>query len=282
MGKYVPLDLVRQLFREKSEPVLGGELTEISIMFTDIKDFTSAAEKLTPNELADALGRYLEVMAGIIHRDCRGTIDKYIGDAIMTIWNAPEREPEHARLACRAALLCRDAALALSRSEAWRGLPPFETRFGLHRDTAMVGHFGSPDRLSYTAIGDAVNLASRLEGLNKQYGTSILVSESIREAAGDFEYRLLDRVAVKGKSQAIQIYELLGQRASAEDAPRAFVGRYEQAFAAYLARDFSGALQILETQPEDPPSAVLAGRCREFLEEPPPAGWTGIYVSMSK
>ncbi len=282
MGKYVPLDLVRQLFREKSEPVLGGELTEISIMFTDIKDFTSAAEKLTPNELADALGRYLEVMAGIIHRDCRGTIDKYIGDAIMTIWNAPEREPDHARLACQAAVRCRDAALALSRSEGWRGLPPFETRFGLHRDTAMVGHFGSPDRLSYTAIGDAVNLASRLEGLNKQYGTSILVSESIRDAAGDFEFRLLDWVAVKGKSNAIKIYELLGQRAGPQDSPREYVARYEKAFAAYVTKDFSGALRALELQLDDPPSAVLAERCREFLAEPPPPDWTGVYVSMSK
>ena len=282
MGKYVPLDLVRQLFREKSEPMLGGELTEISIMFTDIKDFTSAAEKLTPNELADALGRYLEVMAGIIHRDYRGTIDKYIGDAIMTIWNAPTREPDHARLACLAALHCRDAALALSRSEGWRGLPPFETRFGLHRDTAMVGHFGSPDRLSYTAIGDAVNLASRLEGLNKQYGTSILVSESIRDAAGEFEYRLLDWVAVKGKRNAIKIYELLAQRERPGEPASEFVTRYEQAFALYVGRDFAGALRLLELQANDPPSVVLGERCREFLAEPPPADWAGVYVSMSK
>ncbi len=210
-------------------------------------------------------------MAGIIHRDFRGTIDKYIGDAIMTIWNAPEREPDHARLACLAALHCRDAAHALSRSEGWRGLPPFETRFGLHRDTAMVGHFGSPDRLSYTAIGDAVNLASRLEGQNKQYGTAILVSESIREAAGDFEYRLLDWVAVKGKSNAIKIYELLAQRARADEPARAFVTRYEQAFALYVGRDFTGALRLLEMQADDPPSVVLAERCREFLAEPPPA-----------
>jgi adenylate cyclase len=262
--------------------VLGGELTEISIMFTDIKDFTSASEKLTPNELADALGRYLEVMAGIIHHDFRGTIDKYIGDAIMTIWNAPERELDHARLACLAALRCRDAALALSRSEGWRGLPPFETRFGLHRDTAMVGHFGSPDRLSYTAIGDAVNLASRLEGLNKQYGTAILVSENIRDAAPDFAYRLLDWVAVKGKSNAIKIFELLSDKGMPESVPVAVVERYERAFAAYLARDFAGALQLLEMQTNDPPSVVLAERCREFLAEPPPPDWAGVYVSMSK
>jgi adenylate cyclase len=282
MGKYVPLDLVRQLFRAKSEPVLGGELTEISIMFTDIKDFTAASEKLTPNQLADALGRYLEVMAGIIHRDCRGTIDKYIGDAIMTIWNAPEREPDHARLACLAALRCRDAAHALSQSEEWRALPPFETRFGLHRDTAMVGHFGSPDRMNYTAIGDAVNLASRLEGLNKQYGTSILVSEAVREAAGDFSFRLMDRVAVKGKTNAIRIYELLGQRATTDEPAPPFVVHYEEAFALYTARDFAGALRVLEKQAGDAPSAVLAERCREFLAHPPPADWSGIYVSMSK
>lgn len=213
MGKYVPIDLVRRLYCERTEPTLGGQDTEVSLMFTDIKDFTAYSEQLPPNQLADALGRYLDVMARIIQQECRGTIDKYIGDAIMTIWNAPEPVVDHARMACTAALRCRDAARALCQSPAWQGLPVFETRFGLHRGEALVGHFGAHDRMNYTAIGDTVNLASRLEGLNKQYGTTIIASEAIVELVRDhFTFRPLDRVAVKGKTQAVQIYELLSEK----------------------------------------------------------------------
>jgi adenylate cyclase len=282
MGKYVPVDLVRRLYREKSEPALGGVATEISIMFTDIRDFTAISEQLDPAELATALGRYLEAMARVIQRETRGTIDKYIGDAIMTFWNAPEPVPDHAQMACRAALRCRDAGRTLARSPEWRGLPEFETRFGLHRAEALVGHFGAPDRMNYTAIGDAVNLASRLEGLNKQYGTTIIASERIVEKArGAFVFRLLDIVAVKGKSEAIRIFELLGEQ-GADNSLSESIANYEKAFEAYLARDFTGALALLAGRDGDPPSVVLAERCRGFLAEPPPADWRGIYVATAK
>ena len=272
MSKYVPIDLVRRLYREKSEPMLGAELVEVSLMFTDIKDFTTLCEKLTPNELADALGRYLEVMAGIIQREQRGTIDKFIGDAIMTFWNAPEPVADHARMACEAALRCRAAGGRLAQSPDWGAWPAFGTRFGLHRAPALIGHFGARDRMNYTAMGDAVNLASRLEGLNKQYGTSIIASETIVEkVGGDFAFRLLDRVAVKGKSEAIRIYELLGHTGEAGER-REIVAAYEKAFAAYVARDFAGAIAILAPQTDDAPSATLLERCREFQEEPPPDG----------
>lgn len=282
MSKYVPVDLVRRLYREKSEPMLGAELIEVTLMFTDIKDFTTLCEELTPNELADALGRYLEVMAGIIQREAHGTIDKFIGDAIMTFWNAPESVADHARIACGAALRCRDAGAALAQSADWGAWPAFGTRFGLHRAPALIGHFGARDRMNYTAMGDAVNLASRLEGLNKQYGTTIIASETVVKASGDdFEFRLLDKVAVKGKTEAIRIYELLGRKGEATE-QREIVAAYEQAFAAYSARDFSGAIDMLARQPEDGPSAKLLERCRVFLVDPPPPGWDGIYVSMMK
>jgi adenylate cyclase len=282
MGKYVPVDLVRRLYREKSEPVLGGEDQEISIMFTDIKDFTTFSEQLPPNQLADALGRYLDVMARIIQQDTRGTIDKYIGDAIMTIWNAPEPVPDHARLACLAALRCRDAARALAQSPEWSGLPPFETRFGLHRDTALVGHFGAHDRMNYTAIGDAVNLASRLEGLNKQYGTTIIASERIVEQTREhFDFRVLDLVAVKGRGEAIRIYELLGERGAAGSGQQV-IAAYERAFEAYVARDFTLAASILEKQTTDAPSMVLLKRCRAYQEQPPPPDWRGIHLASEK
>jgi adenylate cyclase len=282
MSKYVPIDLVRRLYRDKSEPVLGAELIEVSLMFTDIKDFTTLCEELAPNELADALGRYLEVMAGIIQRESHGTIDKFIGDAIMTFWNAPEPVAEHARLACQAALRCRAAGEALTQAPDWGAWPAFGTRFGLHCAPALIGHFGARDRMNYTAMGDAVNLASRLEGLNKQYGTSIIVSETIVARAGeDFAFRLLDRVAVKGKSEAIRIYELLGRKGEGGERHE-IVAAYEQALAAYAARDFSGAIELLARQPGDAPSARLLERCRGFQKEPPPADWNAIYVSLMK
>ena len=282
MGKYAPVDLVQKLYRDKKEPVLGGELLEISIMFSDIKGFTSISETLTPNQLAHVLGLYLEELSRIIQRETDGTIDKYIGDAIMTIWNAPEPVPEHPKMACLAALRCCDAAAALSGTPDWRHLPPFQTRFGLHCSTALVGHFGARDRMNYTAIGDAINLASRLETLNRQYGTSIIASESIFERARqDFDFRLLDIVAVKGKSKAIKVYELLGAMGTVAD-KREFVKTYETAFAAYLARDFAGAMEILSRNGSDRPSIVLRQRCETFLHAPPPADWQGVHISLSK
>ena len=282
MGKYVPIDLVRRLYRNKTEPVLGGNLIEISIMFADIKDFTTFSERLTPNELASALGRYLDVMAGIIQQETGGTIDKFIGDAIMTFWNAPEPVAEYARMACVAALRCREAGRALSQSPQWRGLPPFETRFGLHKDKALVGHFGAPNRMNYTAIGDAINLASRLEGLNKQYGTTIIATDRIfEEVRALFDFRLLDWVAVKGKSQAIKIFELLGGKGEAAELSETVMA-YETAFDAYLERDFAAAISTLEGRDSDPPSAILLNRCRAFQRVPPPADWRGVYTSISK
>ena len=282
MSKYVPINLVRRLYRNKTEPVLGGELMEISIMFADIRDFTTFSEQLTPNQLAAALGRYLDVMARIIQQETGGTIDKFIGDAIMTFWNAPEPVAEHARMACLAALRCREAGRVLSQSSEWLGLPPFETRFGLHQDKALVGHFGAPDRMNYTAIGDAINLASRLEGLNKQYGTTIIASDRIFEdARAQFDFRLLDWVTVKGKTEAIKIYELLGQKGEAGEL-RETVAAYEDAFGAYVKRDFAAAIAILEKHDDDAPSAVLIDRCRAFQQTPPTADWRGVYTSMSK
>jgi adenylate cyclase len=283
MGKYAPVDLVRRLYQAKAEPVLGGEEKQISVMFTDIKDFTTFSEQLPPNDLATALGRYLEVMARIIQQETRGTIDKYIGDAIMTIWNAPEPVRDHARMACRAALLCREAGRKLASSPDWEGLPPFETRFGLHLDSALVGHFGAPDRMNYTAIGDAINLASRLEGLNKEYGTTIIVSETIMKCVGrHFVFRLLDWVAVKGKNASIKIYELLGEEKGTDDLTVGAARTYEEAFAAYLARDFARAIEILEKQTVDPPSHVLCERCRLLLREPPSSDWRGVHVFKTK
>jgi adenylate cyclase len=278
LGKYVPVDLVRRLFEKNEEPALGGALTHVSLMFTDIEGFTTLSERLAPNDLARALGLYLDAMTRPVQAT-GGTVDKFIGDAVMAIWNAPTEVRDHARKACEAALGCIEATTKLYASKEWGGQPALFTRFGLHTDDVLVGHFGAPARMSYTALGDGVNLAARLEGLCKQYGVAILVSEAIVEQSkGSLVFRKIDKVAVKGKSRAVMVYELVAKAGALSPAARA----YERALDAYFARDFSGALTILVAQKDDPPSVVLAARCARMRDAPPPADWDGVYVAGSK
>jgi adenylate cyclase len=282
MGKYIPLGVVRRLYERNEEPLLGGELRSVSLMFTDIEGFTTLAEQLPPDQLARTLGDYLEAMTSAVEASA-GTIDKYIGDAVMAFWNAPLPVEHHARRACEAVLACKEATAALYASAAWSGLPPLVTRFGVHSAEVLVGHFGARSRFNYTALGDGVNLAARLEPLCKQYGVTVLVSETVARMAGEeFVFRRVDRVAVKGKATAIDVYELLG-RANGEVANLAHAQRYEAAFEAYLARDFARARDLLSASKlEDAPSAVLHARCEAFCVEPPPADWGGIHVAASK
>ncbi len=278
MGKYVPLDLVRQLFQANAEPTPGGALREISLMFTDIEGFTTLVEKEPPDRLAGWLGQYLSTMTRAIH-STHGTVDKYIGDAVMALWNAPTEDEDHVLNACRAALRCAEETRRLYASAAWAGRPALVTRIGLHVAQVMVGHFGAPDRLSYTAIGDGVNLASRLEGLNKEYGTRVLASEAVvRRAKGRFTFRRVDRVAVKGKAEAIEVYELLGEGDFPLPDP---IKRYEEALAAYFARDFSRAVALLDGC-DDGPGRTLRARCREMAERPPPPEWNGVWTLHTK
>jgi adenylate cyclase len=285
MVKYVPVGLVRRLYESGRDPALGAELLDVSLMFTDIEGFTTHAETLAPGELAESLGRYLEA-ATLAVEATGGTVDKYIGDALMVIWNAPAPVEAHAAAACHAALACARATAETCASPWWRdaGLPAWRTRFGLHTARVLVGHFGAPDRLSYTAMGDGVNLAARLEGLNKAYGTTILASEDVRAQAGDaFAFRLVDRVAVKGKSRGVAVYELLGLAAEpAVTAEKVRLAPYEAALKAAWARDFAGAVESLATLPDDAPARVLAGRCRAWLAAPPPPDWDGTWVATSK
>jgi adenylate cyclase len=285
LGKYVSMDLVRELHAANREPELGGEPVDLSLMFTDIEGFTGLSERLAPQALAVALGAYLEAMTSGV-RSVDGTVDKFIGDAVMAFWNAPRRHPDHALRACRAVLACMKKTRALYASPAWAGLPPLFTRYGVHTARVLVGHFGAPERFSYTALGDGVNLAARLEPLCKQYGVAALVSEAVvaavaRDAgeggaSGGVAFRRVDKVAVKGKHQAVVVYELLeGERTATVEA-------YEEAFAAYLARDFARAAEILGAMPDDPPSRVLAARCAAMMAEPPPDGWDGVTVATTK
>jgi adenylate cyclase len=282
MEKYVPVDLVRTLYASNREPKLGGELVQLSLMFTDIEGFTTLSEKLPPDVLAERLGDYLDAMTVAIE-ETGGTIDKFIGDAVMAMWNAPTRIDDHPKRACRAALACMKAARALYASPKWEGLPSLVTRYGLHTTKVMVGNFGASARLSYTALGDGVNLAARLEPLCKQYGVIALVSEDVYAAAkDDFVFRRMDRVAVKGKTRGIEVYELIG--AIDDELPDlAPIRRYEGAFEAYLERRFDRAIELLDESPaSDGPSRVLRERCRTLREHPPEPGWDGVHVASSK
>jgi adenylate cyclase len=281
LSKYVSVDLVRQLYDSNREPEPGGEIATLSIVFSDIEGFTTLSERLSPDALGGALGRYLEAMTlGV--RSTGGTVDKFIGDSVMAFWNAPTRCVDHARKACEAVLACIRETRALYASAAWRELPPLFTRFGLHTARVIVGHFGAPERLNYTALGDGVNLASRLEGLCKLYGVAVLASEATVEEAGDsLAFRLVDRVAVKGKRQPVRIYELLGVRSECGERMRD-AKNYERALDAYLRRDFAASLEMLRPRLDDPPSRVLAERCETMIVRPPPEDWDGVYVATSK
>ncbi|MDX2019018.1 MAG: adenylate/guanylate cyclase domain-containing protein [Deltaproteobacteria bacterium] len=283
MGRYVPVDLVRELFADNRDPRLGARRIDLTIMFTDVQDFTTTAEAMPPERLAEALGLYLSTVATAI-ASTGGLVDKYMGDGVMALWNVPRTLAEHPRAACEAVLRAQVAERALFDSSAWAGLPAWVTRFGLHRDTAMVGHFGAPDRFSYTAMGDGVNLAARLEGANKLYGTTTLVSETVRDAAREgFVWRRIDRIAVKGKSKGVTVYELMGRVGEVDEEAMQKVARYEAALDAYLEGRFEAARRAFAALGSDAPSSALAARCETLLANPPaPESWSGVYRALQK
>jgi class 3 adenylate cyclase len=284
-SKYVPTELVRELIREGNEATLGGRRAELTIFFSDIEGFTTLAEATTPEGLAADLADYFALMTGTI-LEAGGTVDKYIGDAVMAFWGAPSPRPDHAVAAMRTALLLRRKLDALNADRMRQGRPPITTRIGLATGEVIVGNFGYENRLNYTVMGDTVNLASRLEGLNKYVGTNVLTNEATaRGAGGAIVSRLLGTVAVKGKNQGVRIYEPLAAGADAVTlAPR--VDAWNAAVERYLARDFEGALPVFEAwlaaEPGDEPAARLAEQCRAFAAEPPGLAWNGTLVMDSK
>ncbi|MEM9682636.1 MAG: adenylate/guanylate cyclase domain-containing protein, partial [Pseudomonadota bacterium] len=207
-GQYVPKALVEQLIKSGNVQGLGGERRELTIMFSDIARFTDLSENMSPEDLMLKTSHYFQELGEIILEN-QGTIDKFIGDAIMAFWNAPLDDPDHVTNACRTVLLCRLRSQQLNDNWSAHGEAQMQTRFGLHTGDTVVGNIGSPDRMDYTALGVSVNLAARLEGLNKRYGTQILVSESVVAATGDaFLFRPVDVAPVKGLSRRVDVYEL--------------------------------------------------------------------------
>jgi adenylate cyclase len=280
-GLYVPKDLVRRLMEAGGEPSLGGEHRELTIMFSDIAGFTSQSEQTPPAQLMRRISMYFDAMAEAIHAH-RGVIDKFIGDAVMALWNAPAHDPEHARNACRAVLACRAANLRLNATLAARGLPPFSTRFGLHTGEAVVGNLGGADRIQYTALGANVNLAARLEALNKHYRTTILVSEDTRRRAGDgFLFRFVAHAQPVGTSRPIGLCELLGASDDAEAGDLAdLCARWDGALAYLAAGNFADALRrfgaIAAARPQDGLAEHYQQRLQDHLARRPGTPWEAV------
>ncbi len=267
---YVPVDLVRDLVQGGGVAALGGERRNIAIMFCDLAGFTSYAENIAPEKAVEILTGYFEDFGGAIDGS-DGVIDKFLGDGMMAIFNAPKRIETPAAAACRAAL--QGISAMGSRDDR------FTVRVGLHCGECLVGNVGTETRFTYTAIGDCVNLASRLEGLNKTYATRIIASSTFREEAGDAEFlwRRLDRVAVAGRSAPLDIYELLGFRAHASAAALLLAENYPAAFEAFLRRDFSAASRLLEPLPaSDQASRLLKTRIASEQAGSAGPGWEGV------
>jgi adenylate cyclase len=207
---FIPKEIVQRLIDNSISTELGGAREEITLVFTDVRDFTTIAESAEPDMLMHQTSRYFAVLTEAFLAE-GGTVDKFIGDAVMVFWNAPNPQPDHVERACRAALAGRAACEKLNSQFETEGLKPFFTRFGIHVGDAVVGNLGSTERMNYTALGNTVNLAARLEGLNKQFGTTILVSESVYlRAQHCFQFRPLESVLAKGMTKETRVFELVG------------------------------------------------------------------------
>jgi adenylate cyclase len=283
--KYIPTALVRTLVARGVEARPGGRQQVLTVLFTDIVGFTGLSERLG-DAIVPVLSDYLELASAAISTR-NGTIDKFIGDAVMAFWGAPTPNDRHAVDACAAALEFR-RRLGQRRAEPGgeRGVP-LRMRVGINTGRMLVGNIGSNERLSYTVIGDAVNVASRLEAVNKRYGTEILIGEDTRTAAGDaILVRRLDWVAVYGRTQGLAVYELLGMADQGSSEAPEWVTAYEAGLDTYARRDWSGAAELFESaiaiRGDDLPSQIFVERCRKYLASPPPEDWTAVSILAEK
>jgi adenylate cyclase len=269
--------VIEELVQRPDRLKLGGELRELSILFSDVQGFTGISEKLNPEQLTELLNDYLTAMTDVIYAQ-GGTVDKYEGDAIIAFWNAPLGQPDHALRAVTAALQCQAALAALRPQLAARAGTALQARIGINTGPVVVGNMGSRQRFNYTFLGDAGNLASRLEGINKQFGTGILISDQTRRQLGDgVPVREIARVRVVGRREPVTVFEPLAAAAPAEVANAYAAGR-----AAYEAGRLADALAAFAgIADRDPPAAAFAERCRALLAHPPPA-WDGVWAMTEK
>jgi len=278
---YLSPAVITDLLDNPDKLKLGGENKRLTIFFSDIAGFTSISENLPTERTVHLLNHYLTEMSDILLKH-RGTVDKYIGDAVMAIFGAPVDYPDHAKSACLSSIEMHERLIELNKNWQAEGFPAINCRIGLNTGEVKVGNMGSAKRMDYTVIGDEVNLASRLEGANKAYGTKLMVSESTYNDAKDaIEARELDLLAVAGKQKPVRVYQLLARKGQLEAKTKELVKIFEQGLALYRGARFAEALELfkqcLEINPADSPSQVYRERCQTYLETPPPPDWDQVF-----
>ena len=293
-AKYVPYEVVRQMMSKGEEAVLGVTPKEVTIFFSDIAGFTTICEAMKPNELLVLLSDYFAAMSAIIVKG-RGTLLEFIGDALLVVWNAPQDVADHAYQTVEGAIQMNEYLAYMEPKWTALGYPPINIRSGIHTATVFVGNIGSPDRMKYGVLGDGVNLASRLEELNKRYKTKIMISintEKKKKVQTFFLTRPLDLVAVKGKTTGTAVFEVLGRRKDVDERIRNLAKLQKDGFAHYYAREFEAAVASFDDAGKqwseinaggnDAAAALLKGRCTNFVLNPPPEGWNGCEVLNQK
>jgi adenylate cyclase len=275
-SQYVSKTVVDRIIADPARAKLGGERKVLTVLFSDIRGFSAFAEGMGPEALASFLGEYLTPMTELV-LESGGTLDKYIGDAVMAIWAAPVDVPDHAARACEVALRMQEALVALNKKWQAEGKPKVAIGVGINTGPMSVGNMGTPARFDYTVLGDQVNLGARLEALTKEYGVDILVGEATANAAGTgFVFREVDVVRVKGRAGAAPVFELVGRAGARTDA------RFADALALYRKREFATAQQLFAELAGDDTAALMAKRCADLASSPPSEDWDGVYEQRSK
>jgi adenylate cyclase len=280
-GQYVPSEVVDEMSKDPEHVSMEGESREMTILFSDVRGFTTISEGLDPKELSLLMNEFLTPLSRVIYKH-RGTIDKYMGDCIMAFWGAPLPEAAHARNAILAGMEMLRALQELQPHFKERGWPEINIGVGINTGKVSVGNMGSELRVAYTVMGDDVNLASRLEGITKQYGVGIIVGENTKEAVPDLVYRELDLVRVKGKDKPVTIYEPVGAEAEVEPALQEEIKMFHKTLRMYRKQEWDKVeLQIYNLQrmaPQTKLYQVYADRVAYFRNNPPSADWDGVFV----
>lgn len=285
-GQYLSPSVVADLVRDPDKLALGGEERVMTAFFSDIAAFSSFSENMTPTELVLVLNDYLTEMCNIII-GLEGTVDKFEGDAIIAFWGAPAIQEDHAKLACFAAIDMNNALVPLRKRWAELGRPAINVRMGLNTGQMVVGNMGSAQRMDYTMMGDAVNLAARLEGANKAFRSYLMISESTYLAAKDYiDVRELDTIRVVGKKESTKVYELIERKGKTEGLQLDLINQFAKAHALYKDRDYDAAKAAfklaLSIEPEDGPSSIYIERCDLYMSSPPADDWDGVFTLDSK
>jgi adenylate cyclase len=285
-GQYVPPELVDEMAESPGSYNMAPRAAELSVLFSDVRGFTTISEALSPEDLSSYINEYLTTMSKVIREGHRGTLDKYIGDAIMAFWGAPVADANHAQNAVLAAMNMQKQAKTVNEKFAQKGWPPFKIGVGVNSGVMRVGDMGSQIRRAYTVMGDAVNLGSRLEGITKEYGADILLGEVTKGLISGIACREVDRVRVKGKDEPIAIFQPLGLEHEISDSTREQIDIWGEALRMYRAQDWDGAeeqlLKLKSMETSDELYDIFLGRVAGYRANPPLSDWDGVYKFETK